>query len=141
MLLYRNSFSASKRVMSECLLVPFTFRGGSRAAITSKMQCFVIIVNGSKPLTIITKHSILDVAAALDPPLALFDQIVRFVASNLRQQCEHASCFKLKLIYTPFSKNLYFLAETWYVLIFNSIPRLRFFFNQSYFRKPVRVIF
>ena len=132
MLLYRNSFSASKRVMSECLLVPFTFRGGSRAAITSF---------GSKPLTIITKHSILDVAAALDPPLALFDQIVRFVASNLRQQCEHASCFKLKLIYTPFSKNLYFLAETWYVLIFNSIPRLRFFFNQSYFRKPVRVIF
>ena len=34
-------------------------RGGSRAAATSKL----------KPLTIITKHSILDVAAALDPPL------------------------------------------------------------------------
>ena len=33
------------------------------------MECFVIIVNGWKPLTIITKHSILDVAAALDPPL------------------------------------------------------------------------
>ena len=44
-------------------------RGGSRAAATSKMECFVIIVNGSKPLTIITKHSILDVAAVLDPPL------------------------------------------------------------------------
>ena len=28
-----------------------------------------MIVNGWKPLTIITKHSILDVAAALDPPL------------------------------------------------------------------------
>ena len=38
-------------------------RGGSRAATTSKMECFV------KPLTIITKHSILDVVAALDPPL------------------------------------------------------------------------
>ena len=37
---------------------------------TSKMECFVIIVNGSTPLTIITKYSILDVAAALDPPLA-----------------------------------------------------------------------
>ena len=39
------------------------------AAATSKMERFVIIVNGWKPLTIITKHSILDVAAALDPPL------------------------------------------------------------------------
>ena len=44
-------------------------RGGSRAAATSKMEHFVIIVNGWKPLTIITKRSILDVAAALDPPL------------------------------------------------------------------------
>ena len=42
--------------------------GGSRAAATSKMECIVIIVNGWKPLTIIIKHSILDVAAALDPP-------------------------------------------------------------------------
>ena len=37
------------------------------AVATSKMERFVIIVNGWKPLT--TKHSILDVAAALDPPL------------------------------------------------------------------------
>ena len=44
-------------------------RGGSRAAATSKTECFVIIINGYKPLTIITKLSILDVAAALDPPL------------------------------------------------------------------------
>ena len=29
----------------------------------------MIIVNGFQPLTIITKRSILDVAAALDPPL------------------------------------------------------------------------
>ena len=43
--------------------------GGSRAAPTSKMKCFVIIVNGFQPLTIIAKHSILDVAAAIDPPL------------------------------------------------------------------------
>ena len=45
------------------------FRGGSRAAATSKMECFVRIVNGWKPLTIITKRPILDVTAALDPPL------------------------------------------------------------------------
>ena len=29
----------------------------------------MIIVNGFQPLTIITKYSILDVAAVLDPPL------------------------------------------------------------------------
>ena len=53
-------------------------RGGSRAAATSKMECFVIviIVNGFQPLTIITKHSILDVAA-LDPLL-----IVKYYASK-----------------------------------------------------------
>ena len=38
-------------------------RGGSRTAATSKMEHLVIIVNA-----IITKRSMLDVAAALDPP-------------------------------------------------------------------------
>ena len=42
----------------------YLIRGGSRAAATSKLEGFVIIVNGWKP--IITKRSILDVAAALD---------------------------------------------------------------------------
>ena len=46
-----------------------TYRGGSRAAATSKIERFMIIVNGWKLLTIITKRSILDVAAALDSPL------------------------------------------------------------------------
>ena len=46
-------------------------RGGSRTAATSKMELFVIIVNGFQPLTIVTKRSILDVAAVLDPPLNL----------------------------------------------------------------------
>ena len=44
-------------------------RGGARTAATSKMERFVIIVNGFQPLTIVTKRSILDVAAVLDPPL------------------------------------------------------------------------
>ena len=44
-------------------------RGGPRTAAISKMECFLIIVNGSKPLTIITKRSILDTAAVLDPSL------------------------------------------------------------------------
>ena len=47
----------------------YLIRGGSRTAVTSKMERFVIIVNGWKPLTIITKRSILDVAAVLDPLL------------------------------------------------------------------------
>ena len=47
-------------------------RGGSRAAATSKVTHFVIIVNGFQPLTIITKWSTLDVAAVLDPPLGVF---------------------------------------------------------------------
>ena len=46
-------------------------KGGSRAAATSKMERFVIKVNGSKLLTVITKRSILDVVAALDPPLEI----------------------------------------------------------------------
>ena len=46
-------------------------RGGSRVAATSKMECFVIIVNDLQPLTIITKHSILVLAAAVDPSLVI----------------------------------------------------------------------
>ena len=55
--------------ISYLLLFHFFIRGGSRAAAISKMNCFVIIVNGWKPLTIITKRFMLHVAAALDPPL------------------------------------------------------------------------
>ena len=43
------------------------FRGRSRTAATSKMEYFVIIVNGFQPITIITKRSFVDVAAVLDP--------------------------------------------------------------------------
>ena len=39
-------------------------RGGSRTAATSKMELFVMIVNGFQPLTIITKCSILDVCSS-----------------------------------------------------------------------------
>ena len=33
------------------------------------MECFVKIVSGWKPLTIIAKHSILNIAEAQDPPM------------------------------------------------------------------------
>ena len=46
-----------------------TVRGTYRTDATSKMERFVIIVNGWKLLTIITKGSILDVVADLNPPL------------------------------------------------------------------------
>ena len=44
-------------------------KGRSRTAATSKMEHFVITVNCYKSLTIITKSSIVDVAAVLYPPL------------------------------------------------------------------------
>ena len=44
-------------------------KGGSRAAATSKIERFLAIVNGFQPLTIITKRSILNAAAAPDPHL------------------------------------------------------------------------
>ena len=53
-------------------------KGGSRVAAISKMECFVIIVNSFLPFTIITKRSILDVGAALDPPLlTLVDTVLK----------------------------------------------------------------
>ena len=69
-------------------------RGGSRTAVTSKVELFVIIVNGRKPLTIITKSSTLDVAAALDPPLVWSlaqlvteSERVKFSVKNKKNQC------------------------------------------------------
>ena len=47
------------------------FRAGFKAAATSKMERFVIIINGFQPLAIITKRSVLDVATVLDSPLVL----------------------------------------------------------------------
>ena len=57
-------------------------RGGSRTAATSKMELFVLIVNGFQPLTIITKRSILDVAAVLDPPLQTLKRFQQRVTCN-----------------------------------------------------------
>ena len=59
------------------------------AAVTSKMERFVIIANGFQPLTIITKHSILDVAAALDPPLHTSSSVKRL--DFRRRGCQFSS--------------------------------------------------
>ena len=42
------------------------------------MEHFGIIVNGWKPLTIIAKRSILDVAAVLDPPVTILSDFLIF---------------------------------------------------------------
>ena len=56
-------------------------RGGYWTAATSKMERFVIIiVKGFQPLTIITKHSILDVATVLNP---LLKRLKKFVNPNI----------------------------------------------------------
>ena len=62
-------------------------RGGSRTAATSKIECFVIIVNGWKPLTTITKRSILDVAAVLDPPLFTIINIPYYIRKFSKEKC------------------------------------------------------
>ena len=55
------------------------------------MERFVIIVNSFQPLTIITKGSILDVAAVLDPPLILLKTYLFFDSAdfieNIRNKC------------------------------------------------------
>ena len=56
-------------MVDQCLVNELVSRDGSRTAATSKMERFVIIINGLQPLTIITKHSILNVAAVVDQPL------------------------------------------------------------------------
>ena len=59
-------------------------RGGSRAAATSRMEHFVIIVKGFQQLTIITKRSIVDVAAVLDPSLILLDNNITCLLTPVR---------------------------------------------------------
>ena len=63
-------------------------RGGSKTAATSKVELFVIIVNGSRPLTINTTNSNLDVAAVLDPSLLfLFHGFIQKYRWYLSKYC------------------------------------------------------
>ena len=58
---------SSRIVFCVLVLIEVYNRDGYTNAATSKMVHFVIIVPGWKSLTIITKSSILEVAAVLDP--------------------------------------------------------------------------
>ena len=83
-------------------------RGGSGTTATSKTKHFVIIVNGWKPLTIITKSSILDVAAVLGPPLyILFQPNVMELNKNSHQKYFVKELFfKVTVAITFFDKKL-----------------------------------
>ena len=72
------------------------------------MKHFVIIVNGWKPLTIITKSSILDVAAVLGPPLyILFQPNVMELNKNSHQKYFVKELFfKVTVAITFFDKKL-----------------------------------
>ena len=74
-------------------------RAGSSTAATSKMKRFMIIVNGFKPLTIITKHSILDVATVLDPPLNIFrNALLKFIRPAERKIFNICDPFAIKML-------------------------------------------
>ena len=74
-------------------------RGGSRTVATSKMERFVIIVNGWKPLTIITKRSILDIAAVLDPPLVTHQE-----SDEIEQITKFSHCKAYFCLFISFSE-------------------------------------
>ena len=76
-------------------------RSRSRAAATSRMERFVII--GFQPLTIITKPSSLDVAAALDPPLVKYIKYIILIEKEMLflvlefHECTKSSYLKIKI--------------------------------------------
>ena len=76
------------------IIVNDIIRGGSRTAVTSNIEHFVIIVNGFQPLTIITKSSILDVEAVLDLPLIIKLIALSSVSAGKMkmQKMENAGC-------------------------------------------------
>ena len=58
----------------------------------------MIIVIALQPLTIITKHSILDVAAALDPPLTIITLgSLNSLGNTLRENCPNTGLFLVRI--------------------------------------------
>ena len=72
---YERTMNCVKNLHNLRKIMFYIVRGRSRTAATSKMELFVIIVNGFQPLTIIIKYPILDVPAVLDPSLIVIFKI------------------------------------------------------------------
>ena len=62
--------------------VAVRLRGGSRTAVTSKVELFAVIVNDFQPLTNISKSFTLNVAAVLDPPLRLLMSLIMITCTQ-----------------------------------------------------------
>ena len=132
-----------QKIITERVIYWFTLtltRGGSRAAATSKMECFVIIVNGCQPLTIITKRSILNVAAALDPPLLTIHCLCKsnqplFVGNNVKERISRR-VFQENKTHQVFAKtNIFYPSPPRYVqemLVFRNIWRVLFSWNTRF---------
>ena len=73
-------------------------RSGSRTAATSKVELFVMIVNGFQPLIIITKSSTLDVAAVLDPPLNPLNEVRSNSISWMKGTIQKVLCPKRVIV-------------------------------------------
>ena len=136
-LLMKKTLRSSTVCLSELQLLLYEtelVRCGSRAALTSKMEPFLIIVNGFQPLIIITKHSSLDVAAALDPPLLVLNwRPLGFVYDNHFEQIltpDHL-LFVLKLI--TCNSSIQYNAEINSVLL-KHVHHINMFFFRSRWR-------
>ena len=99
----RNQLIATKG--QDWLYHSFVFtRGGFRTAATSKMELFVVMVNGFQLLTIIRKCSILNVAGVLNPPLFTEALVCESVFGlnlgsvlTFSASCISESCIKIKI--------------------------------------------
>ena len=110
-----------------------TQTGGSRTAAASKMGCFVIIVNGWKPLTIITKRFILDVAAVLDLPLLKDDTIPNDLTDIFSNSQENTQDRYLFLVTFTISRSET-LPKTGSILITSFVKK---FWERLFFRMPL----
>ena len=96
-------------------------RGRSRTAATSKVELFVIILNGFQPLSMITKSSSLDVAAVLDPPL-----ISIFLYDICFKKYADKSCYVLLILFLYAGSGFSWVSPTLSSLLFCSSCGLLF---------------
>ena len=95
-------------------------KGGSRTAAAFKVELLVIIVNGFRPLTIITKNSTLDVAAVLDPPLPILTW--RFHIKKWMQYIQYDYIFFHKVVFQRIEfSHSYLMVCVWTLTLWKSI--------------------